>query len=292
MLVQAKQGRRRHGPIVYSSAVGALDSQDERVVKLHQAAAALHQVPLSLSTFAEAHAAAIAAGAPPDAIAAADLYLALACLAGSREALAIFERDVLAAVLPSVVRACRDSMIAVDDVIQRTRERLFVEQPPKLAQYLGRGPLIGWVRIVAVREALQDRRKSRRQRARDDAALLGAPDAAPDLEVDVLQRRYGAAFRLAVTAALRRLTAEQRTLLRLHTHDGLSIDQLAPILGVHRATAARRLERARTDALEQTRAILRENHGLSPSEARSLVAVLGRALDISIGAALASEGTS
>lgn len=269
------------------SAVGAEGIDAGRVAALHREAASVHHpIELPLAVFAEAVAAATEAGAPT--IEANDLYLALACLAGDGRALAVFERDVMAAVVPSVVRACKDSDTSPEDVVQATREKLLVSDEPKLAQYLGRGSLVGWVRVVAVREALQDRRRSRRRRARDDADLF-ANEESPSVDVELLRRRFGAAFRLAVKEALARLTAEQRTLLRLHTHEGLTIDQLAPLLGVHRATAARRLERARADALAHTRALLRESQGLSESEARSLVVVLGREIDVSIGSALAEH---
>lgn len=177
--------------------------------------------------------------------------------------------------------------------MQWTLEKLLVGvgdgTPPKLAQYTGRGPLLGWLRVIAVREALQDRRKSRRERVRDDAAMLDGGPTSVAVEIALLRERFGASFRESVHAAIRRLTPEQRTLLRFHTRDGLTIDQLAPMLGVHRATAARRLEKARADALAHTRAILREKHGLSESEARSLCIALASQVDISIGKALSED---
>jgi RNA polymerase sigma-70 factor (ECF subfamily) len=75
----------------------------------------------------------------------------------------------------------------------------------------------------------------------------------------------------------------------MHARDGLSIDRIAPMLGIHRATAARRLERARADALDAARAILQEG-GLSASEARSLCIALAPEVDVSIARALADDG--
>ena len=124
----------------------------------------------------------------------------------------------------------------------------------------------------------------------DDTAMLQDAGAATEIEVAFLRRRYASAFREAVNAALRSLSPEQRTLLRFHTHERLGIDQLAPMLGIHRATAARRLEKARGDALAHTRRILRERHGLSESEARSLCTALASEVDVSIARALAESG--
>ena len=63
----------------------------------------------------------------------------------------------------SVDRVAKGSM-TTEDVLQATLEKLVVgapPAPPKLAQYLGRGPLVGWVGVVAVREALGSRRRDR-----------------------------------------------------------------------------------------------------------------------------------
>lgn len=260
--------------------------------KHREAARIRGPLAVPLDRFAAAVEAALGSGVESVAdIQTGDLYLALACLAGDARAIGLFEAEILKAVRPSVERACRDGDASPDDVMQWTREKLLVgssEDEPKLRQYLGKGALVGWVRVVAVREALMDRRKSRRERARDDAALLDGGPPALSMELTVLRDRYAASFQVAVKEALRRLSAEQRSLLRFHTHDGLTIDQLAPMLGIHRATVARRLERARADALDHTREILRVEHGLSESEAKSLCLVLAREVDISIGRALSS----
>jgi RNA polymerase sigma-70 factor (ECF subfamily) len=256
------------------------------------AAAAWPGVALPFAVFDRALREALAAGTVDvDDVHTRDLYLALACLAADPRAIAALDRHVIAPIKPSVERACRDGLASSDDVLQWTREKLLLggDGGPKLGQYAGRGPLVGWVRVVAVREALQDRRRSKRERARDDAAVLDGGPPATGMEVVLLRQRYAASFREAVQASLRRLSPEQRTLLRLHTHERLTIDELAPILGVHRATAARRLDMARADALLHTRAILRERHGLSDSEVGSVCAALAGEVDVSIGRALAGE---
>jgi RNA polymerase sigma-70 factor (ECF subfamily) len=279
------------GCIVYSPIVGVAGPLIEAT---YQAAArSWPELTVTFERFREALIGATNANVKADELHAKDLYLALACLDGQPHAIAIFERQIIEPVRPSVEHACRDGKVSAEDVMQSTREKLLVGDGsgdlPKLAQYTGRGSLVGWVRVVAVREALQDRRKSTRERIRDDAALLEGGPPAVSMELALLRQRYEGSFRSAVQQALRRLTAEQRSLLRFHTRDGLTIDQLAPMLGVHRATVARRIERARADALEHTREFLREQHGLSESEARSLCTALGGEVDVSIGRALSDE---
>ena len=168
-------------------------------------------------------------------------------------------------------------------MIQITLEKLLVGPPPKLAQYTGKGPLAGWVRVVAVREALQVLRGTKRDVA-SEAEVIGTTAASVDMQL--LRDMHGPSFMEAVEEAIGRLTADQRAILRFHAKNGLSIDQIAPMLGIHRATAARRLEKARADVLEHTKAVLRERHGLSDSEARSLCLALGGELDMSLGRAL------
>jgi RNA polymerase sigma-70 factor (ECF subfamily) len=256
---------------------------------LAEAVAAWPGIRLAPERFREGVARALDDGVPPDALHASDLYLALACLAGVPEAIEAFHAKILEPVRPSIVRAVAQKLDA-EDAVQATLEKLLVGPEPKLAQYTGRGALVGWVRVVGVRAALEAKRRTVREIPSDDAALL-AKDGGRDPSIDLamLRAKHGPAFRAAVQQALRRLDVEQRTLLRMHASDGLSIDRIAPMLGIHRATAARRLEKARSDALEETRAILQVESGLSASEARSLCIALAPEVDVSIGRALAMD---
>jgi RNA polymerase sigma-70 factor (ECF subfamily) len=261
-----------------------------------EAESAWPRVSVPFERFAEAVRAAVASGVDPAELHAKDLYLAVACLAGEATAVNLLEREVIRAVRPSVERACRDGSVAPDDALQTTLERLLVPadgEPPKLSLYTGRGPLVGWVRVVAVREALQGRRRSQRQRAREDSAADDEAALGPvPIELKLLRARHDAAFGAAVKKAFSELTAEQRMLLRFSALEGLTIDEMAPLVGVHRATVARRLERARAEVFERTRAILRADHGLSESEARSLCLALASEVDVSLARALGAGAAS
>ena len=262
----------------------------------HDAQRAWPGIALSLERFAEGMSTVASEGdVTTGHIHSNDLYLALGCLERDAAALAHLEGDILHRVRPSVDRIPK-GLMTTDDVLQATLEKLVVGSPaapgnpatpPKLTQYTGRGPLVGWVRVVAVREALGSRRRDKSEAARDEAAyIVNAGTPAVSLELGLLRQTHAADFREAVQESLRRLTPEQRSLLRFHVVEGLTIDQLAPMLGIHRATAARRLAKARSDALEQTQALLREKLGLSESEASSLCVALAADVDVSIGRAL------
>jgi RNA polymerase sigma-70 factor (ECF subfamily) len=90
------------------------------------------------------------------------------------------------------------------------------------------------------------------------------------------------AFRDAI-AALRK---EERTLLRYHYLDGLGIDPLSLVLGVHRVTAARRLNKARSSVVQGTRALLTERLRVGSRDLESILRLIESQLDISVRHAL------
>ncbi len=110
---------------------------------------------------------------------------------------------------------------------------------PRIDGFSGRGPLGAWLRVVAVRAVVERRRRLGLAPEDDDVADLAAPSLDPELAL--LRRRYAAEFRAAFTAAIADLAAADRALLRQHHLDGVSLDFLARLHGLHRATVARRL---------------------------------------------------
>lgn len=183
-----------------------------------------------------------------------DLYLACACALGDRQAVLAFEAHCVVG-LEVVLARYRASSDLVAEVKQRVRERALVsaEGPPRIERFSGRGDLRGWVRVMAAREALELLRRSRRDAWVDDDARLRALVTPGDPALDHAKAHYVQEFKQAFSAALRSLPARDQTLLRQHVIDGLSIDQLGALYGVHRATAARKLERARQAVLDGTR---------------------------------------
>jgi RNA polymerase sigma-70 factor (ECF subfamily) len=143
------------------------------------------------------------------------------------------------------------------------------------------------VRTVAVRAALDLVRASGAKRRRVDQVVEQiTADAVRDPELDHIKRRYQADFTRAIKDALGALSVEQRTWLKLHLLDGLTIDELAGLYRLHRATAARRLVAARAAVLEGTRARLRERLQLTKSQFDDLAELLRSQLDISLSAIL------
>src|SRR5262249_17507330 len=140
-----------------------------------------------------------------------------------------------------------------DDVRQLLSERLLVAQPPQILEYAGRGPLKSFVRIAAIRCAI-DLQRQHKPRA-EASALEGLFDE-PDPEIDFLKVHDRAALREVLREALRGLPARDATLLRLHYLEGSSLEKLAALQKISRATVARWMLQARQRAFARVRELL------------------------------------
>jgi len=213
-----------------------------------------------------------------------DLYLAYACSRGDRNAILAFESQILNAVDTAVSRY-RVSSDLVTEVKQRVRERALVsgEGAPRIDGFSGRGDLRGWVRVLAVREALQLTRHAQRELsvAADDERLHAFVTPG-DAELEHAKARYRDEFAHAFDAALRGLPAREQTLLRQHVLDGLTVDQLGALYRVHRSTAARSLERARQAVLAATRTQLMARLQVRPGELDSILRLIRSRLEVTL----------
>ena len=214
-----------------------------------------------------------------------DLYLATACIAGDPAALAAFERDVLSAARKAI-EAVDSTGSFVDDALQKLRESMLVGATPRLAQYAGRGPLRAWVGIAGARHALMLRREQKRAREvsvdDDDWASVLATISTNNPELELMKQQYAAAFTAALRDAVHALEARLRAVLRMSFVDGLSIDEIGTVYAVHRATAARWVQRACDTVFEITRQLLTERLALSPTELDRMTALVRSQIDVSL----------
>jgi len=222
----------------------------------------------------------------------ADLLLAFACADGDRRAIVHFEEQLLPQVNLFVARYGLPAD-AADEVRQKVRVKLLMGSPPGILQYQGRGPLGAWVRITALRFALE------LARSRSPVAAVGVgaadlldfcfdPDAGP--EAAAARTLYRDRLLGALEVSLRALTPRDRTLLRLYVVDALNIDAIGAMYHVHRATVARWLAGVRTRVFDGVREHLDLKRQPSPSEMRSLVALLENEIQISARRILAADG--
>jgi RNA polymerase sigma-70 factor (ECF subfamily) len=211
---------------------------------------------------------------------AADLAIAAACAAQEPTAHAAFD-SVLTEVdaAGASTRAPKD---LVDEVKQLLRVQLLVakdDKPAGITGYRGKGPLRGWVRITATRELIRHLKKAAREvpleRGLDDA--LGS-----DPILEQLKGEYRTQFATALREAIAALDAEDRTLLRQQIVDELSIDELGAAYGVHRATAARWLTRARGALVTVTRGRLAARLEMPVEEIDSVIRLIQSRLDASV----------
>lgn len=212
--------------------------------------------------------------------AAAERALADGCARGDPEALATLERDYLAPARAGLAHM-RLPAAALDDVMQLTREKLLVGDPPRLCGYAGQGKLRGLVQVVATRAALDHVRAQARLVPDDGAADLAAIDDDPELAY--LKAHYRDAWKTAFTEAAGALDARDRNLLRLHHLSGVTLDALAAMYGVHRATAVRWLADARAKLLSGTRTRLASALTVSTAELDSILELIDSRLDASVG---------
>jgi RNA polymerase sigma-70 factor (ECF subfamily) len=212
---------------------------------------------------------------------AADLYLAWACRRGRPAAIAEFERRFMPEVAGFVARVATDPSF-VDELRQQLRQKLFLGASPKIESYSGGGPLGGWLRVVAVRSALNLRRDQGETREVDD--LL--PATGDDPEMEFLKREHRAEVQAALDEALGELPPEDRAALKLHHVDGLTLDQLTVVYRESRSAMGRRMIAIRRAVLLATRRRLVDRLGLRSDELESLIRVVRSQLRITIGSAL------
>lgn len=212
-----------------------------------------------------------------------DIYLACGCARALPAALAAFDAHYLVEVAPALARL-RPSGTLVDEVKQILREKLLVAAPGKTARILdlaGGGDLRALVRVAAIRTALNLRRRDERLQPLGDSDVLEllAPDASPALAV--MKARHRTELKQAFEDALAALTPRDRNVLRLHLLHGLSIDEIGHLHQVHRATAARWLEKIRGELDRVTRDRLHQRFGVDPTEVESLIRLVQSRLEVS-----------
>lgn len=250
--------------------------------------------PPHLADFASELARCLPAEATPRELAALktiDLHLAYAARRGHNVAMARFESTIVAR-LGGVIGRVDGSEAFIDEIKQRLRTKLFVSDgtsPAKIAHYTGQGDLLAWIRVVAVREALDSVRAERRRALDSDDALMAIEASGTGPDMLAFRQQYRAQFSSAFRDALAALTPEQRNVLRLHYVHGLSVDKLGGVLRVHRSNAARRVAKARQELLSGTRRLLHARLSIDRREFDQLMGLVASRLDLSIERYLAAK---
>ena len=241
-----------------------------------------------------------------DKLQADDLCLIVACEQGNEKAWTdLVER--FGSTVRSAARSVSVNEEGADDLAQSIwaelhglRLREDGKPASKLAYYSGRGSLAGWLRAVIGQLAVdQHRKQSRLVQTEDDTDFdrLLQKDDQPwsghaekvNPEVEVSDKRASADLQKALAAALGHLSDEDRLLVKLYYFDGLKLREAGAILGVHEATASRRLARIHADLRNHVEDSLKEEHGWTRPETERAFSDIALHLEADIESMLVSE---
>jgi RNA polymerase sigma-70 factor, ECF subfamily len=234
-----------------------------------------------------------------------DLCLIIACERGDETAWS----DLVERFTPTVRSAARSASTtedAADDLAQSIwaelyglRTRKDGRPASKLAYYSGRGSLAGWLRAVVAQLAVDTfRKQSRLVQTEEDTdleRLARASEAQPIVagiptpEESVSNRFAQTDMQLALHEAVQELAAEDRLLVKLYYFDNLRLREAGAVLGVHEATASRRLTRIQTDLRKRVTKILVDERGWTQAETERSFAEVAQHLDMDVESLLSKE---
>jgi Sigma-70, region 4 len=96
----------------------------------------------------------------------------------------------------------------------------------------------------------------------------------------------------AFNAAITELPAEDRLLVKLYYFDELRLREAGAVLGVHEATASRRLNRIHSDLRNRVSQILIQDKGWTKSETERSFAEVAQHLEADLDSLVTKEGVS
>jgi len=230
-----------------------------------------------------------AAATAADSLAVEDLYLAFACSRGDSKALAGFDREMRKD-LEAAFAKMRVPPARRDDARQQLWEKLFVGPPrPRILDYSGLSRLRSWFRVTVLRSLLDNLRAEKRNvEVLNEDLVLGAPAGGGDPEIEHLKKLYRKEVAGAFEETVQALRPEDRNVLRSYYARQMTIDEIAAAFGIHRATAARRVNSARDRLLAETRRRLSEKLALKSRDLDSVFRLIESRLHISVGRLLGS----
>ena len=210
-----------------------------------------------------------------------DLALAFEAMQGDRATVAELYARIERTVRPALLAAGYSATIA-DDALQETVTLLLVgagdSNRPLLATYQGRARLTTWIKTIALRTASRLVQISRR--IHGDDALLDDFAGAQDPAVAVAMAELRPAVRAAFAVAVQALSYVDRELLASVIVRGETIDEISKRHGIHRATAARWVGRARAALDDRLRSELAATLHLSPAEVSSVLSAIATSIEL------------
>jgi RNA polymerase sigma-70 factor len=220
-----------------------------------------------------------------DTLQADDLCLIVACEQGNQSAWSeLINR--FSGIVRSAARSASSNEEAAEDLSQSIwaelhglRVREDGKPAGKLGYYSGRGSLAGWLRAVVAQLAVDHHRKESRlvqpeedsdldRLARDgkEGGLSFATEGTVDPEQAVSNKLAATEMEKALMRSMKELSNEDRLLVKLYYFDGLRLREAGAVLGVHEATASRRLTRIHSELRSKVENILVGEQGWTKAE--------------------------
>lgn len=219
-------------------------------------------------------------------IAAEDVYLACGCAARARGAQAAFEQR-FGRVIRRAVSRVLDTADERQEAEQRAWQHILVEEsegPPRIAQYMGRGPLEKWVSVASMRVAISFGRTESAERRLREKAIAEASGVDP--EALFAQDKLREAFESAVSEALALLKPRERLVMKLFLVSGMTLDGIGKSLGITRQAVSKTLARARSTIVERVEASVQKALKMTKEDLTSVLRYVASQLDASISRVL------
>lgn len=176
----------------------------------------------------------------------------------------------------------------------------------KLAYYSGAGSLGGWLRAVVGQLAIdQHRRQARLVQTEEDSDLdklaqdsdreeeaLSVFHSSPNPEAALAGELAAKDVEKALAQTIAELDDQDRLLVKLYYFDGLRLREAGAVLGVHEATASRRLTRIHVEVRKRVEQFLMKEHGWTESEATNSLAEVAVHLQTEVEPMLAARTDS
>ena len=238
-----------------------------------------------------------------------DLCLIIACERGDEHAW-----NDLVERFTTTVRSAARSASANEDAAEDLAQSIWAElyglrvrddgqRASKLAYYSGRGSLAGWLRAVVAQLSVDTYRKqSKLVQTEEDADLdrlardtrvsetqAFAVSGVSNPEQSLSNRFAESDLQEALSKAIAELVAEDRLLVKLYYFDSLRLREAGAVLGVHEATASRRLTRIQTDLRKRVSQILMAERGWTAVETERSFAEVAQHLDTDLEALIKKE---
>lgn len=243
-----------------------------------------------------------------DSLRAEELLLVVACERGDEAAWNELMEQYRATVL-SAARTSSAGEAEAEELAESVWAELYglrarVDGRPagKLAYYSGCGSLGGWLRAVVGQLAIDRHRRTSRLVQTEEASEFDRaaaevhegdgwrPVAPRDPESGLAERDAARAVEEALARALGTLEAEDRLLVKLYYFDGLRLKEAGAVLGVHEATASRRLTRLHAEIRRRVESVLTGERKWTREEvARTLAEAARTQTDADLRAMLAPE---